>query len=75
METTYYGSVTVTFKPICFHCGETSGSKLLNHDFTRDLKRKYAKVGPIWRMCRAAGKEPSTWGVNKLIKNKKCKYL
>ena len=56
METTYYGSVTVTFKPICFHCGETSGSKLLNHDFTRDLKRKYAKVGPIWRMGRAAGR-------------------
>ena len=37
METTYYGSVTVTFEPICFHCGGTSGSELFNDDFTRDL--------------------------------------
>ena len=65
IETTYYGSVTVTFKPICFHCDGTSGSELLNDNFTRDLKRKYAKVRPICRMCRAAGKEPSTCGVNK----------
>ena len=71
METTYYGSMTVKFKPICFHCGGTSGSELNNDDFTRDLKRKYAKVRPICRTCTAAGKEPSTWGVNNLNKKQK----
>ena len=62
METTYYGSVSVTFKWICFHCGGTSASELLNDDFTRD---------PICSMCRAAGKEPSIWGVNNLNKKQK----
>ena len=71
METTYYGSVTVTFKLICFHCGGTSGCELLNNDFTRGLKRNHAKVRPICRICRVAGKEPSTWGVNNLNKKQK----
>ena len=71
METTYYGSVTVTFKLICFQCGGTSGSEVLNNNFTRDLKRKYTKVRPICRTCRATGKDPSTWGVTN-FKNKKC---
>lgn len=66
METTYYGSVTVTFKLICFQCGETSGSEVLNNDFTRDVKRKYTKVRPICRTCRNTGKDPSTWGVTNL---------
>ena len=71
LETIYYGSVAITFKPICFPCGGTSGSELLNDDFTRDLKRKHAKVRPICRMCRAGGKEPTTWGVNNLNKKQK----
>ena len=75
MENTFCSSVTKTFKLICFHCGGTSGSELLNDDFTRDLNRRCAKVRPICRLCRATGKELSTWGVNDLNKNKKCKHL
>ena len=66
METTYYGSVIVTLKSVCCHCGGTSGSELLNNDFTQNLKQKYANVRPICIMCRAVGKEPSTWGTNNL---------
>ena len=43
------------------------GSELLNDDFNRN----YPKVRPICRVCRAAGKEPSNWGLSNLNKKQK----
>ena len=56
------GSVTVTFKPICFHCGGTSGSELLNDDFTRDWKESMHKWDQFVECAEPQVKNPPPGG-------------
>ena len=72
MEVAYYSAQRITFDAVCYHCGGAESLELANDDELRSLKEQYARVRPLCIVCRAAGKQPATWGPqNRLGKRKR----
>ena len=70
METQYFSSICVKFRPVCYFCGSPEET-LSEDECVQTLKKQYAVVRPICFLCRSDGKRPATWGASNVAKRSK----
>ncbi len=71
MEACYYGASNVHFPDVCYYCGESEPTQLLDNQYMKELKEQFATVRPLCIDCRSAGKEAKTRAPNNVTKRRK----